>query len=58
MGIIILLLEKKQSVAVTRCIITGAEDRSAPQHIQIQPLAGRQPDAHLLLQQVPLPDSG
>lgn len=39
-------------------ITSGAEDRSAPQHNQIQPIAGRQPDAHLFLQQVPLPDTG
>lgn len=38
--------------------VSGAEDRSAPEHNQIQPVPGRQPDAHLLLQQVPLPDAG
>lgn len=30
-------------------LIPGAENRSAPQHNQIQPLTGRQPDAHLFL---------
>jgi len=39
-------------------MIPGAEDRGAPEHNQIQPHAGRQPDAHLVLQQVPLPDAG
>ena len=45
-------------VDILYCIIAGAEDRSAPQHNQIQPLAGRQPDTHLLFQQVPVPDTG
>lgn len=39
-------------------IFPGAEDRSAPQHNQIQPFSGRQPDPHLIVQQVPLPDAG
>lgn len=36
----------------------GAEDCSAPEHNQIQPVVGRQPDAHLLLQQVSVPNAG
>lgn len=38
--------------------LSGAEDRSAAEHNQIQPVSGRQPDPHLLLQQVPLPNAG
>lgn len=49
---------KYHSVAIVDCIIPGAEDCRAPQHNQIQSFAGRQPDTHLFLQQVPLPNTG
>lgn len=45
------------SVVTHTCFVSGAEDCSAPQHNQIQPLPGHQPDAHLFLQQVSLPDT-
>lgn len=50
--------KKHHSVVIADFITPGAEDCSAPQHNQIQSFAGRQPDTHLFLQQVSLPNTG